>query len=101
MTKEKRVIGFRSPKATNTRRQIVTKTPLEENKSDETTVAVTTQESLDGIREKALRIASIDEKETGSRSGRWSRRIREGQDHELVSALVGQITKRRRHCRRL
>ena len=85
--------GFRSSTATNTRPRIVTKTPLEENKSDETTVAVTTQESLDGIREMAMRIASFDQMETGSRSGRWSRRVGEGQDHEVVRALVGQITR--------
>ena len=51
----------RSSTAPNTRRRIATKTSLEENKSDETTVAVTTPESLDGIREKAMRIPSIDE----------------------------------------
>ena len=49
---------FRSSTVPSTRRRIVTKTPLEENKGDESTVAVTTQESLDGIREKAIRIAS-------------------------------------------
>ena len=43
----------------------------EENESDGKTVAVTTQESLDGIREKAMRIASIDELETSSSAGRW------------------------------
>ena len=51
MTKEKRGRGeFRSSTVSNVRRRIVPKTPLEENKSDERTVAVTTQESLDGIR---------------------------------------------------
>ena len=41
----------------NTRRRIATKkTSLEVNKSDERTVAVTTQESVDGVREKAMRI---------------------------------------------
>ena len=34
-------------------------------------MAVTAQESSDGIREKAMRIASIDELETGSTT-RWS-----------------------------
>ena len=48
----------RSSTAPNTRRRITTKTSLE--------VAVTTQESLDGIRENAMRIASIDELETVS-----------------------------------
>ena len=57
---------FRSSTAPNARRKIVTKTPLEENKSDARTVAVTTQESLDGIREKAMRIASLDEMEAKS-----------------------------------
>ena len=37
----------------------MTKTPLEENNSDEWMVAVTTQESLDGILEKAMRIVSL------------------------------------------
>ena len=55
----------RRSKAQNTRRRITTKTSLEENKSDETTVAATTQESLEGIREKAMRIASIDKLEAG------------------------------------
>ena len=59
----------RSSTAPNTRRRIATNILLEENKSDETTVAVTTQESLDGIREKAMRIASIDELETDSSVG--------------------------------
>ena len=53
---------FRSSTAPNTRQRFATETSLEENKkSDETTVAVTTQESPDGVREKAMRIASIDE----------------------------------------
>ena len=38
----------RSSKTQNTRRRNAPETSLEENKSDETTVAVTTQESLDG-----------------------------------------------------
>ena len=45
----------------NTRRRITTTTPLEESKIDEISMAVTTQESSDGIREKAMRIASLDE----------------------------------------
>ena len=44
-----------SSKAQNTGRRLATKTPAGENKIDETMVAVTTQESLDGIREKAMR----------------------------------------------
>ena len=48
----------------------MTETPLEESKSDETTVAVTIQESLDGIREKAMRIASLDEMEASSSARR-------------------------------
>ena len=52
--------------APNTKRRIATKITMEKNNSDETTVAATIQESMDGIREKAMRIASIDELETGS-----------------------------------
>ena len=62
----------RSSTEPNTRRRVTTKTPLEESKRDERAVAVTTQESSDGIREKAMRIASIDEWETGSSTARWS-----------------------------
>ena len=59
---------FRSSTAPNTRRRLATKkTSLEENNGDETTVAVTTQESLDGIREKAMRIARTDELESQQR----------------------------------
>ena len=50
---------------------------MEENNGDERTVAVTTQESSDGIREKPMRIASIDELETGSSKMVQSRRSRE------------------------
>ena len=83
--------------APNTRRRIATKTSLEENESGKTTVAVTTQESLDGIREKAMRIASLDGLETGS-AERWSipRGAANGKTkkgNELVRALEGQITK--------
>ena len=52
MTREKRD-EFRSPTAPNTRRRFATKTPSRENKSDERTMAMTTQESSDEIREKA------------------------------------------------
>ena len=55
----------RSSTAPNIRRRIATKTSPEENTSDERTVAVTTQESLDGIREKAMLGAS-------SSAARWS-----------------------------
>ena len=70
---------------------------MEENRGDETTVATTTQESLDGICEKAMRIASMDELETGRSAGRWSCRgaanDKTQKAHELVGTLVGQITK--------
>ena len=63
----------RSSKAQNTRLRMTTKTSLEESPMyDEKTVAVTTQESLVGIREKAMRIASIGELKTGSSAERWS-----------------------------
>ena len=52
---------FRTSTVPNTRRRIVTKTPLEGDQGNERTVAVTTQGSLAGIREKAMRIASLDE----------------------------------------
>ena len=92
MTKEKRDV-FGSPTAPNTRRRNETKTSLEENKSDETAVAVTTQESSDGIREKAMRIASI-ELETSRSTARWpSPRVaandRTRKANELVRVLVG------------
>ena len=61
-----------SSKAQNTRRQITTKTSMDENNSDERTVAVTTHQSSGAIRERAMRIASVDELETGSSAGRWS-----------------------------
>ena len=87
---------FRSSKAQNIGRRMTTKAPMdesqmdekfdrnehqvknrdeniwEEHKSDESAVAVTTQGSSDGIREKAMRIASIDALETGSSTERWS-----------------------------
>ena len=52
---------LRGSTAPKSRRRMVTKTRLEENNSNARMVAVTTQESLDGIREKAMRIASFDE----------------------------------------
>ena len=61
---------FRSSTVLNTRRRFVTKTTLEENKGDERKVAVTTQESLDGIREEAKRIASLDGLGTNSSARR-------------------------------
>ena len=59
---------------------------------------VTTQESSDGIREKAMRIASIDELETGSSTARWSspgraENSRTGKSDELVRSLVGILKK--------
>ena len=82
---------FRSSTAPNTRRRIATKTSMEENKSDVRTVAVTTQESSDGIHEKA-----IDELETGSSAGRRSSPGRANdrtKANELVRSLVGIIQK--------
>ena len=78
----------------NTTRRIVTKAPLEENKSDERTVAVTTQESLDGIREKAMRTASLDEMGASSSARRGpSPGVAEidktKKAKEIVRALVG------------
>ena len=88
---------FRSSVLSNTRRRIVTKTSSEENTRHERTVAVTTQESSDGIREKAVRIARLDELEASSGAGRWSSSGRAESDktkkaNELVRVLVGQIT---------
>ena len=63
---------------------------MEENKSDERTVAVTTQESLDGIREKATGQA------TSARRGPspWGAEIdKTKKAKEMVRALVGSITK--------
>ena len=48
----------RSSTEPNTRRRIATKTSPEESKSHERTVAVTAQESSDGMREKTMRIES-------------------------------------------
>ena len=87
--------GFRSSTAPNTRRRIVTRTPSEENKGDEGTVAVT-QESLDGIREKALRIVSLDEMGASSSArvvGPGGAEIdKTKKAKEIVWALVGSIT---------
>ena len=71
---------------------------MEENKSDERTVAVTTQESSDGIREKAMRIAGLDELGASSSAGRWSisggaEKDRNKEISEVVSAIVGLMTK--------
>ena len=89
---------FRSSTVPNTRRRIVTKTSLEEDKSDERTVAVTTQELLDGIREKAMRIASLDELDASSGAGRWSSSGRAEKDrnknfNEIERALEGLVMK--------
>ena len=74
MTKDKRDISSAVP---NTRRRIATKTSLEDNKSDGRTVAVTTQESLDG----------------GAENDRHTK------VNETVRALVGLVIEGRRHCR--
>ena len=63
---------FRSSTVPNTRRSIVAKRSPEEERGDERTAAVTTQESLDGIHGKAMRIASVVELEVNSGAGRWS-----------------------------
>ena len=60
-------------------------------------MAVTTHESLDGIREKAMRIASLDELGAGS-AGRWSSSGGAENDKnkkldEIVRVLVGKIMK--------
>ena len=55
-------------KKTEVRRHRIPETSLEESKRDQIALAVTTQESSDGIREKAMRNASIEELETGSGS---------------------------------
>ena len=88
----------RSSTAPTTRRRIVTKTPLEENEGDERTVAVTTQESLDVTREKAMRTASCDEMGASSSARRG---VNPGgpeidktkKAKEMVRALVGSTTK--------
>ena len=59
-------------------------------------MAVTTQESSDGIREEAMRIASIDDLETDSSTARWSspggaENDRTGKANELVRSLVGTV----------
>ena len=51
---------FRSSTVPNSRRRIVTKTPLEENKSDEGTMAAPPRSRWMGSREKAMRIANFD-----------------------------------------
>ena len=86
--------------------RIEQKTSLEESKSVETAVAVTTQESLDGIREKATMTASIDELEIGSSAGRWSSpggaaNEKTKKTNELARALAVSDHESRRHYRRL
>ena len=99
MKKEQRGNGSRSSTAPNDRRRITMKTPLEGHDSDKTTVAVTTHESLEGFREKAMRIASIDELETGSSAERCSSpggavndKVKKA--NEIVRDLVGQVVKK-------
>ena len=96
---------FRSSTEPNTKRRIATKTTLEECKSDERAVVVTTQESLDGIREKAMRIASINELGASSSAGRWFSSVgAENERNKKVNDIVracGFKNERRRHCRRL
>ena len=74
------------------------KTPWEEIESGGRTVAVTTQESSDGIREKAMRIARLDELAASSGAGRWSssggaENDRNKRVNEIVRAFVGSIMK--------
>ena len=76
------------------------KTSLEKNKSDEKTVAITTQESLDGIREKAIKIASFDELGSSSSAGRWSssegaEKDRNKKVNEIVRAPLDSIMEAR------
>ena len=66
---------------------------MEENTSDETTVAVTTHGSSGGIREKAMRLASLS-----SSAGRWSssggaENDKNKRANEIVRAIVGSIVK--------
>ena len=60
-------------------------------------MAVTTQELLDGIREKAMRIPSLDEMGASNSAGRWSssggaENDRNKNVNEIVRALEGSIT---------
>ena len=64
-------------------------------------MAVTTQETLDGIREKAMRIASIDELETGSSAGRWSSPGRAPHDKTKPTSLSGLLWVRKRKQEKL
>ena len=54
-------------------------------------MAVTTHESLDGIREKAMRIASLGKLGASSGAGRWSSSGGAENEtvNEIVRALVG------------
>ena len=105
---------FRCSTVPNTRRRIVTKTPLKENKGDEGTMAVTTQASLDGIREEAIRIASLDEVGASSSARRGpsaggAEIDKAKKAKEIVRALVlspvtacqshGKTRIRREHCK--
>ena len=82
----------RSSTERNTRQRITTKTPLEESKSDERAVAVTTQESSDGIHEKAMRIATTSWRQAAAQQYgpvQGEQRIdRTLKDNELVRSLV-------------
>ena len=85
---------------TYTRRRTATNASLEENKSDEKTVAVTTKESLDGIREKAMMIANLDELGASSSARRWSNsrgaeNDRNTKANEIVRDIVGSTMKER------
>ena len=87
----------RSSKAQNIRRTM-TNTSLGANESDKATVAVTTQESMDGIREKAMRIASLDEMGASSSASRESSPGGAEIDKtktakEFVRGFVGSMTK--------
>ena len=88
---------LKSSAVPNTRPRIAT-TSLEEKKCDERVVAVTTQEWLDGIHEKSMRIASLDELEESSDPGRWSSSGRAENDrnkkvNEIAKAFVGLVMK--------
>ena len=61
-------------------------------------MAVTTQESSDGIREKAMRIAGLDELGASSSAGRWSfaggaEKGRNKKVSEMLRAIVGLMAK--------
>ena len=92
MTKETREMNSRVRQYRMPGDEWLRKHHWNENKSVERAVAVTTQESSDGIREKAMRIASIDELETGRSTARWfspgrAEHDRTGKATELVRSL--------------